>query len=78
MDLKGFLIQYVEHLLNVREQLGPLKHSIEMSQITWIGFTDLISLQLWGSEQNYVPLSDASEMNLAVQSQSTESKITVS
>lgn len=37
MDLKGFLIQYFKHLLNVIKQLGPLKHSTEMSQK--LGFT---------------------------------------
>lgn len=31
MDRKGFLIQYCKHLLNVIKQLGPLKHSTEMS-----------------------------------------------
>lgn len=31
MDLKGCLIQYCKHLLNVIKQLGPLKHSTEMS-----------------------------------------------
>lgn len=33
MYLKGFLIQDFKHLLNVIKQLGPLKHSTEMSQI---------------------------------------------
>lgn len=33
MDLKGFLIQNFQHLLNVIKQLGLLKHSTEMSQI---------------------------------------------
>ncbi len=36
MDLKGFLIQNVQHLLNVIKQLGLLKHSTEMSKIQFL------------------------------------------
>lgn len=69
MDLKGFLIQYFKHLLNVIKQLGPLKHSTEMSQK--LGFTVFTPRLVCESEQSHVCratilFSNASEMNLAV------------
>lgn len=48
MDLKGFLIQNFKHLLNVIKQLGPQKHSTEMSQIAWIySFHFSPSMWMW-------------------------------
>lgn len=48
MDPKGFLIEYLKHLLNVIKQLGPLKHSTEMSLITWIySFHFLLRMWIW-------------------------------
>lgn len=67
MDRKGFLIQDFKHLLNVIKQLGPLKHSTEMSQITWI-YSSHFSLSMWIRAELYslatILFSNASEMIL--------------